>query len=89
ATVFSWSVTPTGRRPTNCPAPMPRWDCPTWALAAAALTVPGDLATPPARTHADRLAALDDAAWETLRLGPGWTDHVPQDTEAEEEVRTP
>ncbi|MEU6989646.1 sugar kinase [Streptomyces sp. NPDC046465] len=58
-------------------------------MAAAALTVPGDLATPPARTHADRLADLDDAAWETLRLGPGWTDLVPADTEAEEEVRTP
>nr|WP_055697210.1 sugar kinase [Streptomyces silaceus] len=58
-------------------------------MAAAALTVPGDLATPPARAHADRLAALDDAAWETLRLGPGWTDRVPEDTEAEEEVRTP
>lgn len=58
-------------------------------MAAAALTVPGDLATPPARTHADRLAALDDAAWGRLRLGPGWTAHVPQDAEAEEEVRTP
>ncbi|MFJ2767635.1 sugar kinase [Streptomyces sp. NPDC087300] len=58
-------------------------------MAAAALTVPGDLATPPARAHADRLAALDDAAWGTLRLGPGWTAHVPEDTEAEEEVRTP
>ncbi|MGW7518384.1 sugar kinase [Streptomyces sp. NPDC054796] len=41
--------------------------------AAAALTVPGDLAAPPARAHADRLAALDDEAWGTLRLGPGWT----------------
>ncbi|MEV7197043.1 sugar kinase [Streptomyces sp. NPDC093510] len=58
-------------------------------MAAAALTVPGDLAPPPARAHADRLAALDDAAWETLRLGPGWTEHVPEETEAEEEVRTP
>nr|WP_268773202.1 sugar kinase [Streptomyces sp. Je 1-369] len=58
-------------------------------MAAAALTVPGDLAPPPARAHADRLAALDDAAWETLRLGPGWTERVPEDTEAEEEVRTP
>ncbi|MFJ7900787.1 sugar kinase [Streptomyces sp. NPDC096198] len=41
--------------------------------AAAALTVPGDLAVPPARHRADRLAALDDGAWGTLRLGPGWT----------------
>ncbi|MFF2812940.1 sugar kinase [Streptomyces sp. NPDC058000] len=42
--------------------------------AAAALTVPGDLAAPPARALADRLAALDDDAWGTLHLGPGWTD---------------
>lgn len=42
-------------------------------MAAAVLTVPGDLTDPPARAHADRLAALDDTAWETLRLGPGWT----------------
>lgn len=41
--------------------------------AAAALTEPGDVAEPPARAHADRLAALDDEAWGTLRLGPGWT----------------
>ncbi|WP_055492295.1 sugar kinase [Streptomyces sp. TP-A0356] len=54
-------------------------------MAAAALTVPGDLATPPCRDHADRLAALDDARWETLRLGPGWTEAVAR---AEEEVRT-
>ena len=40
--------------------------------AAAALTVPGDLAEPPARVLADRLAALDDEAWGRLRLGPGW-----------------
>ncbi|MFG2127933.1 sugar kinase [Streptomyces sp. NPDC048751] len=53
-------------------------------MAAAALTAPGDLATPPARDHADRLAALDDTAWGTLRLGPGWTQAV-----APEEVRTP
>ncbi|MGW6461432.1 PfkB family carbohydrate kinase, partial [Streptomyces sp. NPDC055078] len=52
-------------------------------IAAAALTVPGDLGTPPTTAHADRLAALDDAAWETLRLGPGWT------SAADEEVRTP
>lgn len=55
-------------------------------MAAAALTVPGDLAAPPSRDHADRLAALDDDAWETLRLGPGWTEAV---TRAQEEVRTP
>ncbi|MFD5816832.1 sugar kinase [Streptomyces sp. NPDC127038] len=54
--------------------------------AAAALTVPGDLAEPPARRHADRLAALDDRAWGTLRLGPGWTE---ADARAAEEVRTP
>ncbi|MGW1533639.1 sugar kinase [Streptomyces aureus] len=54
--------------------------------AAAALTVPGDLADPPARGHADRLAALGDHAWETLRLGPGWTE---ADARAAEEVRTP
>ncbi|MFJ5261174.1 sugar kinase [Streptomyces sp. NPDC088387] len=55
-------------------------------MAAAALTVPGDLATPPSRALADRLAALDDQAWETLRLGPGWTA---ADDRADEEVRTP
>ncbi|MGZ3101143.1 sugar kinase [Streptomyces sp. H62] len=82
-------------------------------MAAAALTVPGDLAVPPARhpaatpdgaspsaeglggpparrpswfDHADRLAALDDAAWGRLRLGPGWTQAAER---AEEEVRTP
>ncbi|RPK92436.1 sugar kinase [Streptomyces sp. ADI98-10] len=54
-------------------------------MAAAVLTVPGDLTDPPARDHADRLAALDDDAWGRLRLGPGWTaaDQAP------EEVRTP
>ncbi|WP_326703799.1 sugar kinase [Streptomyces cyaneofuscatus] len=54
-------------------------------MAAAALTVPGDLTVPPARDHADRLVALDEAAWGRLRLGPGWTaaDRAP------EEVRTP
>ncbi|MEU5366762.1 sugar kinase [Streptomyces sp. NPDC005925] len=55
-------------------------------MAAAALTAPGDLAPPPARAHADRLAALDDTAWGRLRLGPGWTDTAEG---AEEEVRTP
>ncbi|MEW2048281.1 sugar kinase [Streptomyces sp. NPDC005476] len=54
-------------------------------MAAAALTVPGDLAVPPSRDHADRLAALDDTAWGRLRLGPGWT----QAPAAPEEVRTP
>ncbi len=55
-------------------------------MAAAALTAPGDLAPPPARDHADRLVALDDDAWGTLRLGPGWTQTAQR---AEEEVRTP
>lgn len=53
--------------------------------AAAALTTPGDLAAPPARAHADRLAAAGDDTWGTLRLGPGWT----QADTAPEEVRTP
>lgn len=53
--------------------------------AAAALTVPGDLATPPTRDTTDRLAAVADDAWGTLRLGPGWT----QAGTAPEEVRTP
>ncbi|WP_230883321.1 sugar kinase [Streptomyces gardneri] len=51
-------------------------------MAAAALTVPGDVAVPPRRAHADRLAALDAAAWGTLHLGPGWTGD-------DQEVRTP
>ncbi|NBE56270.1 sugar kinase [Streptomyces boluensis] len=38
--------------------------------AAAALLVPGDLGTPPARAEADRLAALSGEEWGTLRLGP-------------------
>ncbi|WP_017556629.1 sugar kinase [Nocardiopsis baichengensis] len=42
--------------------------------AAAALTVPGDLAAPPSRRHADTLAGLSDDAWGTLRLAPGWTE---------------
>ncbi|MEU2063068.1 sugar kinase [Streptomyces sp. NPDC013455] len=54
-------------------------------FAAAALTTPGDLAAPPARGHADRLAALDDHAWGRLRLGPGWT----QADRAPEEANTP
>ncbi|WP_406219527.1 PfkB family carbohydrate kinase [Streptomyces canus] len=53
--------------------------------AAAALTTPGDLATPPTRDTTDRLAAVSDDAWGTLRLGPGWT----QAGTAPEEVRTP
>ncbi|WP_051338205.1 sugar kinase [Streptomyces flavidovirens] len=67
-------------------------------MAAAALTVPGDLGTPPSRAHADRLAALDSDAWGRLRLGPGWTEAT-EATEAAEpakaqgaadqEVRTP
>ncbi|MFE4827441.1 sugar kinase [Streptomyces sp. NPDC056672] len=52
-------------------------------MAAAALTVPGDLGTPPARADADRLAGLDARAWGRLRLGPGWTEAT------EQEVRTP
>ena len=48
-------------------------------LAAAALTVPGDLAEPPARARADALAALDDAAWGRLRLGPGWAQRQEED----------
>ncbi|MFJ9537741.1 sugar kinase [Streptomyces sp. NPDC101225] len=54
-------------------------------MAAAALTVPGDLAPPPARDLADRLAALDERAWGTLRLGPGWTKAADR---GDEEVRT-
>ncbi|MEU8759794.1 sugar kinase [Streptomyces sp. NPDC048659] len=50
--------------------------------AAAALTVPGDLAEPPRRARADRLAGLDEAAWGRLHLGPGWTGD-------DQEVRTP
>lgn len=53
--------------------------------AAAALTVPGDLAVPPTRAHADRLVAVGDDTWGTLRLGPGWT----QAGTAPEEVRSP
>lgn len=55
-------------------------------MAAAALTVPGDLAAPPDRDHADRLTALDEGAWGRLRLGPGWTGTAQG---ADEEVRTP
>ncbi|MFE5663617.1 sugar kinase [Streptomyces niveus] len=45
-------------------------------MAAAVLTDAGDVCVPPARAHADRLAALDDAAWGALRLGPGWTSEA-------------
>ncbi|GAB7031344.1 sugar kinase [Streptomyces sp. NPDC021749] len=55
-------------------------------FAAAALTVPGDLAAPPARALVDRLAALDEDAWEKLHLGPGWTTAL---HEAAEEVPSP
>ncbi|WP_343235071.1 sugar kinase [Streptomyces sp. SID10853] len=63
-------------------------------MAAAALTVHGDLADPPPRDLADRLVALDDTAWGTLRIGPGWTETASEvtgaeATGAEEEVRTP
>ncbi|MDQ0599271.1 2-dehydro-3-deoxygluconokinase [Streptomyces canus] len=53
--------------------------------AAATLTTRGDLAVPPARDTLDRLAAVDDGTWGTLRLGPGWTQAV----QAPEEVRIP
>ncbi|MFE5871101.1 sugar kinase [Streptomyces roseifaciens] len=43
-------------------------------MAAAALTSPGDLAAPPRRDLADRLAALGAEEWGRLRLGPGWTE---------------
>nr|WP_262928512.1 sugar kinase [Streptomyces sp. TRM68416] len=54
--------------------------------AAANLTTPGDLAPPPARDTADRLAAVGDDTWGRLRLGPGWTQ---TGRRADEEVRTP
>lgn len=54
-------------------------------FAAATLTTPADLATPPTRDHADRLTALDDTAWGRLRLAPGWT----QAEWDEEEANTP
>ncbi|MFJ6746987.1 sugar kinase [Streptomyces sp. NPDC091266] len=55
-------------------------------MAAASLTVPGDLGTPPTRAHADRLAALTPADWGTLRLGPGWT--TDSDSNGSDGVRT-
>ncbi|WP_267885311.1 sugar kinase [Streptomyces sp. NRRL F-5126] len=49
--------------------------------AAAVLTVEADVCAPPRRAAADRMAALDAAAWAALRLAPGWTDTAdPQDT---------
>ncbi|WP_405998819.1 sugar kinase [Streptomyces sp. NBC_00829] len=57
--------------------------------AAAALTVAGDLAAPPARAYADRLAALDPHAWGRLRLGPGWTAAAEQGPQDPQEVRIP
>ncbi|MEU8621795.1 sugar kinase [Streptomyces sp. NPDC048623] len=52
-------------------------------MAAAALTVAGDVAGSPARrAHADRLVGADDEAWGRLHLGPGWTGE-------DQEVRTP
>lgn len=61
-------------------------------MAAATLTVAGDLAVPPARAYADRLVALDARAWGRLRLGPGWTataEQHPQGTQDPQEVRIP
>ncbi|MEW2085432.1 sugar kinase [Streptomyces sp. NPDC005283] len=57
-------------------------------MAAATLTVATDLAAPPERAHADRLAALGARAWGTLRLGPGWTAGPAQDPQDQVEVRT-
>ncbi|MEV6163260.1 sugar kinase [Streptomyces sp. NPDC052052] len=50
-------------------------------MAAAVLTAPGDLAAPAPHAHADVLAALDDASWGRLRLGPGWTGHEQEVTD--------
>ncbi|MET7618289.1 sugar kinase [Streptomyces sp. NPDC005408] len=58
-------------------------------MAAATLTVAGDLATPPTRAHADRLAALEDRDWGRLRLGPGWTAAAEQGPQDPQEVRIP
>jgi 2-dehydro-3-deoxygluconokinase len=43
-------------------------------MAAAVLTVAADVGEPPARGLADRLAALADDDWGTLRLAAGWAD---------------
>lgn len=56
-------------------------------MAAAVLTDAGDVCVPPARAHADRLAALDDTAWGELRLGPGWTSE--ETSEAAEAAAAP
>jgi 2-dehydro-3-deoxygluconokinase len=61
-------------------------------MAAATLTVAGDLAVPPARAYADRLVTLDARDWGRLRLGPGWTataEQHPQGTQDPQEVRIP
>jgi 2-dehydro-3-deoxygluconokinase len=61
-------------------------------MAAATLTVAGDLAVPPARAYADRLVALDARDWGRLRLGPGWTataEQHPQGRQDPQEVRIP
>lgn len=55
-------------------------------MAAAVLTDAGDVCVPPARAHADRLAALDDAAWGSLRLGPGWTSGAGEPGQRQEAV---
>jgi 2-dehydro-3-deoxygluconokinase len=41
-------------------------------FAATAVLTAGDLAAPPPREVADRLAALPDGDWAALRLPPGW-----------------
>ncbi|WP_149183929.1 sugar kinase [Streptomyces sp. TRM49041] len=53
-------------------------------LAAGALTAAGDLGPVPGGALVGRLAALDEADWGRLRLGPGWTEAG----RADEEVRT-
>lgn len=57
-------------------------------MAAAVLTDAGDVCVPAARAHADRLAALDDAAWGALRLGPGWTSGAGEPGQRQEAVPT-
>ncbi|MEU1819851.1 sugar kinase [Streptomyces roseifaciens] len=57
-------------------------------MAAAALTSPGDLAAPPRRDLADRLAALGAEEWERLRLGPGWTEAATATANATANVTT-
>ncbi|MFI6086015.1 sugar kinase [Streptomyces sp. NPDC051217] len=57
-------------------------------MAAAVLTDAGDVCVPPARAHADRLAALDDAAWGALRLGPGWTSDAADEATRQEAAAT-